>query len=155
MTRMMRMMRHEVRRDSDDALIFVHLTPEGYGVSWTPGPGFDPGYPNGYHWQVIELEPLETEEAMATTHDGPPVGYGETELTMSNFDGQIDNGLDVALKGGQVFARHAAWDFNGRVWWDGERFREQVWVHGSPVQTLAAESLEDLMREVNDEFGWR
>lgn len=74
---------------------------------------------------------------------------------MSNLGLKIDEGLEDLLRAEKVCVRHAAWNFSGRVWWDGERFLEQVWVHHSPVATISAASLEDLMSEVNDRFGWQ
>jgi hypothetical protein len=87
--------------------------------------------------------------------DGPPEGYEEIQLQMSNFDHTIDAGFAEALQGGRVFGRHSAWDFNGLVWWDGKRFVEQVSVHRSPIKTFSASTLRDLMEMANDEFGGR
>lgn len=80
----------------------------------------------------------------------------EIDLGMSNFDGSIDNGFKDALLASpnEVFGRHAGWNFNGRVYFDGDQFCEDVWVYGSHVKTIKADSLSDLMEDVNSEFGY-
>lgn len=72
---------------------------------------------------------------------------------MSNLDHSIDEGFDEALRAGAVFGRHAAWNFNGKVWFQDGLFHEEVWIYGSPVGVRSAESLSELMQLVNDEFG--
>lgn len=53
----------------------------------------------------------------------------ELDLGMSNFDFIIDDGLEDALRAepGEVFGRHAAWDFNGQVRFEDGEFIEEVW----------------------------
>lgn len=98
-----------------------------------------------------------TEQALTgevvVRRDGPPEGWREIGLEMSNFDGRIDEGLADALRGGQVYGRHAAWNFNGLVWFADGRFHEQVWRFHVPMRTHSADTLEQLMREVSDEWG--
>lgn len=79
----------------------------------------------------------------------------ETHLGMSNLDLSIDAGFESAIRAdpGRVFGRHAAWNFNGRVWFDGEIFIEEVWTYGSPVQVIRSRSLNDLMGKVNAIYG--
>lgn len=81
------------------------------------------------------------------------LGYEEARLGMSNFDHVIDDGFADALQGGKVYGRHAAWNFNGTVWWDGKQFAEEVWVYRVPRDVLRADTLEELMEEVNDRYG--
>lgn len=81
-------------------------------------------------------------------------GYEETFLSMSNFDHTVDQGFAEALQGGKVYGRHAAWDFNGIVWWDGEKFAEEVWVYRSPAEVMRADSLEELMEAVSNRYGY-
>lgn len=89
----------------------------------------------------------------ATQLDMPPDDYTETDLGMSNFDHKVDDGFAEALRAGKVFGRHSGWNFNGLVWWDGAQYREAVHRYGQHSQTFAADTLEDLMRDVNDEWG--
>lgn len=80
----------------------------------------------------------------------------EIELSMSNFDHEIDDGFEKALKEkpNKVCGTHAGWDFYGKVFYDGEQFCEEVWVYGSVIETIKANNLEDLMSAVNDKYGW-
>jgi hypothetical protein len=82
-------------------------------------------------------------------------GESWSQNGMTNFDHSIDDGLADDLKAG-LRARHSAWNFNGQVWWDPDEqvFREEVWQYHAVVATRSALTLEDLMRVVNDEFGW-
>lgn len=83
-----------------------------------------------------------------------PVGLIETiDLEMTNFDHRIDDGLDELLKSRTHWSRHNAWNFNGRVWWDGEQFCEEVWVYHVPQEVMKAPTLRDLMELVNDKYG--
>lgn len=77
----------------------------------------------------------------------------EIELGMTNFDHSIDDGFEDALRAGGVFGRHAAWNFNGKVWFADGRFHEEVWQYHSPVGVRSADTLRELMETVNDEFG--
>jgi hypothetical protein len=77
---------------------------------------------------------------------------------MSNFDAQIEPEAEYLLqKHPGEHAQHAAWNFCGYVKWDPdwELFIEQVWVYGAHVDTFAAESLYELMKEINGEYGWQ
>jgi hypothetical protein len=99
--------------------------------------------------------------SMQTKHDaGPgstldPLDMREIAYAMSNFDYEVDDGMAEALMNepGQVFGRHAGWNFNGRVYFHDGMFHEQVWVYGSPLETISADTLEDLMKKVNQEYG--
>jgi len=79
----------------------------------------------------------------------------EIGLEMSNFDHEIDEGMEEALmlEPGRVFGKHAGWNFNGRVYYHDGLFYEQVWVYGSPIETISAETLKDLMIKVNSKYG--
>jgi len=79
----------------------------------------------------------------------------EIDEVMSNFDHDIDEDVAKQLqeKPGRLYGQHSAWDFCGRVWFENDKFHEQVWVYGSPVKEISSKTLEELMEEVNDEFG--
>lgn len=47
--------RHSLYRLSDGALIIEYVNPPGQVISWSPGLGFDPQYPDGYEWRVVEI----------------------------------------------------------------------------------------------------
>lgn len=80
----------------------------------------------------------------------------EIELGMSNFDCEIEEGFEEALRKepNKVFGRHAGWDFNGRVYFDGKQFIEQVWTYGRIAGEVKADTLNGLMDEVNNAYGW-
>lgn len=83
-----------------------------------------------------------------------PEGYTEIDLGMTNFDHSIDDGFEHRLRGEPVWGRHAAWNFNGRVWFEDGVFHEQVWRYGQPQAHFSAPTLTELMETVSDEYGW-
>lgn len=80
----------------------------------------------------------------------------ELDIGMSNFDHRIDDGLAEALRAepGKVCAHHSAWDFCGYTYYVDGEFHTQVWVYGTPRETISAATLEDLMKATNDKYGW-
>lgn len=93
-------------------------------------------------------------DACIDAHENVLRDYREIQLRMTNYDHHIDPGLADALVAGRVFARHEGWEFNGLVWWDGQRFVEAVYRRHIRVDTKHASILTELMRAVNDEWGW-
>lgn len=92
---------------------------------------------------------------LRTADLGPPDDYAGIGTGMSNFDHTVYDGVEDRLRSERVFCLYAGWNFNGHVWLNAEgSFSCQVWVYGSPVATVQAETLADLMREVSDEWGW-
>jgi hypothetical protein len=78
-----------------------------------------------------------------------------TDKEMSNFDRTIDKGLEEDLRNGMRGTHAAARFFGQYVWFDNDTFYEQVWVFGEPAAVCSSDSLEDLLRLVNDQFGWQ
>lgn len=78
-----------------------------------------------------------------------------SDKVMSNFDHTVDPGMEDDLRTG-MRGQHTAWNFHGQVWYDadGGWFTEEVSVHKAVRAILSAPTLEELMREVNDEYGW-
>jgi hypothetical protein len=74
---------------------------------------------------------------------------------MTNFDHSIEDGAEESLRAGSRGV-HAAWEFNGNVWYEESDglFHEIVHRFHVPVGHFAAESLRELMEVVNDECGW-
>jgi hypothetical protein len=72
---------------------------------------------------------------------------------MSNMDHSIDDGCEAGLRSGGTYCQHSAWNFCGYVWFEDDRFHEQVWVHHSLRAEFSADTLADLMRDVNAEYG--
>jgi hypothetical protein len=85
---------------------------------------------------------------------GVPEGYREIKLGMTNFDHTIDACFEERLRNEQVWGRHWALDFNGRVWFEDGVFHEQVWRYYEPRAHFAEPTLAELMTTVNDAYGW-
>lgn len=79
----------------------------------------------------------------------------EISFSMSNLDGEIDDGFAEALQAepGKVFGTHTAWDFYGKVYFMDGKFHEEVWVNRSPRKTISASTLRELMNDVCDYYG--
>lgn len=91
---------------------------------------------------------------MTTAIRAVPEGFTEIPLGMINFDHRIDDGFEARLRAEPVWGRHAAMNFNGRVWYANGMFHEQVWRYGSPVAHYEATELRTLMDTVNNDYGW-
>lgn len=94
---------------------------------------------------------------LRTPNLGPPDDYSEWgwPAGISNCDFTVDDGCEDALRNERVFTRYAGWNFNGKVWLDAEgAFSCQVWCYRSPVATVRADSLHDLMHAVSAEWGY-
>lgn len=72
---------------------------------------------------------------------------------MSNFDGRIDDGMKNALMDGEMGV-HSAWNFYGSVYYQDGKFVEEVRVYGTLVDTVEADTLEELMETVNSKYGY-
>ena len=72
---------------------------------------------------------------------------------MSNFDHFVDKELEEILKKGKAWGTHPAWNFHGDVWFADEKFHEEVWVSHTYRETISADSLRELMEEVNSKYG--
>jgi hypothetical protein len=82
-------------------------------------------------------------------------GMTSVALGMSNFDDSIDPGFEDALRSspGKVFGLHAAWNFNGKVWFSDGKFFEEVWVYNRIEEILSANSLRELKDLASENFG--
>jgi len=76
----------------------------------------------------------------------------QSEHSMSNCDGAIDAGMENDLRNG-MRSSHAGWNFWGDVWFDDGQFHEAVRQYHSHVTTISADSLRELMDDVNSEYG--
>jgi hypothetical protein len=79
-----------------------------------------------------------------------------TKLEMSNCYHTIDEGLEEALKAGDVWAKYHGWNFNCNVHWDAsrEQFHAEVWHFRQHVDDIYADSLDGIMQNVSNEWGW-
>ena len=83
-----------------------------------------------------------------------PAKLEESSPHMSNMDHRIDEGFEDNLRTKKFYGQHAAYDFCGYVWFDGKKFHEEVWVYNSHVNTISADSLQEIMEDVNEQYGY-
>lgn len=78
-----------------------------------------------------------------------------SDKCISNLDNEIDPGMEEDLRAG-MHGEHSAWNFHGEVWYDPSEnvFKEEVSVCREVRGTVSAPTLEELMAEVNSEYGW-
>lgn len=80
---------------------------------------------------------------------GPPI-----TCVMTNLDRSIDTAVAQRARAEQLVVQHAAAGFVGWVWWQDGRWHEFVQVHRVDRGSYSAGTLEELMKTVNDEYGW-
>jgi len=84
-----------------------------------------------------------------------PESYSEyPEAVMSNCDHTIDYEVAEHIKGKELSAQYAGWNFCGYVWWEGGMWNCEVWHYNSWQKTFNAETLEEMMSDVCDEYGY-
>lgn len=82
--------------------------------------------------------------------------WEELDFVMSNCDREIDKEIEAELKSiNKSYSRYAGWNFCGYVWYEKSTnlFHCQVWVLLSPKKIVSAETLEEIMIIVSEEFG--
>ena len=84
--------------------------------------------------------------------DKVPDDFENIDDVMTNFDGSIEDGAEETLKTGKVWGGYAAWDFYGKVWFDG-RFKCQIMQYHNHVNTIVADSLQEIMDEACSLYG--
>lgn len=88
--------------------------------------------------------------------DKTPTSYIQTaNEVMSNFDQIIDRDVEKLLKSSDYYTAYPAWNFYGEVWYDGENFHCQVEQYHAHMDTIIATTLEEIMEEVSDQYGWK
>lgn len=76
------------------------------------------------------------------------------DVVMTNCDHTIDEDVARELKSKpDHYAQYSGWNFCGNVWWAGERWACLVWVYHVQRKIVTADTLEEIMRLVSDEFG--
>lgn len=73
---------------------------------------------------------------------------------MSNHEFTVDAGVEERLLTEEVWTTYTGWNFCGYVWHKDDSFWCQVWVYGSPRETMRAPTLEALMHAVSAEYGY-
>ena len=73
----------------------------------------------------------------------------------SNFDHVLDIDVVNQLKQGGYFSAHVAWDFVGYVYFYENKWHEEIWVYGIPMETLSGDSIKDVANKANKKYGSR
>jgi hypothetical protein len=77
------------------------------------------------------------------------------DTVYSNFDSTFDHDVKAWLIGGpDRLGKHAAWDYCGQVWFDGELWHEQVHRWGCTRAEYVSPTLHALIDHVRDEHGY-
>lgn len=80
--------------------------------------------------------------------------YKESDDLMSSFDRAINKDIADAIMDKPFFSRYAGWDFNGKVWGVEGVWYCDVWAYGVCRETVRADTLEKIMEDVSDKYGW-
>ena len=75
------------------------------------------------------------------------------EVIMTNFDHTIEKDVANKIKGQKLYAQYSGWNFCGDVWWAGKDWACEIWQYGSYINTLKADTLDELMEEVSNYYG--
>jgi hypothetical protein len=87
-----------------------------------------------------------------------PEPYLGTHNTLwSNMEGLLDLEIEERLRLGDCHALHAAWNYAGYVWFDPstDAWYEEIWVHGSPVDTISGDSATNVIAQTLAKHGMR
>jgi hypothetical protein len=76
------------------------------------------------------------------------------EGIMSNFDREIVHATADSIKEKPFYSGYAGWNFHGKVWWQDGQWHCEVWQYRSYVETFSAQTLEEIMTLVSDEYGY-
>lgn len=101
----------------------------------------------------VEMSPSERETEMSKPEK---LGLAYCpDSVMSNFDHTIDVAVAARLQEEPAFAQYSGWNFCGYVWWDkgAQTFNCEVWHYNAPVEVVSG-SLEEIMDDVSDKYGW-
>ena len=83
-----------------------------------------------------------------------PTDFTSTnDAVMTNFDHAIDEDVAKEIKGKPLYAQYAGWNFCGEVWWTGEKWACEIHQWRSHVDTVEANTLQEIMDEVSDRYG--
>lgn len=86
-----------------------------------------------------------------------PEGYKELpDSVMSNCDHAINKDVEARLRDSPSYAGYPAWNFYGYVWCDHQRrvYCCEIWVYGTPRKVIEAATLEEIMENASEEFGY-
>lgn len=73
---------------------------------------------------------------------------------MSNFDHEVDHDVAQRLQSEKVRASYAGWNFNAECWFESGEYYAAVYQYHVYQKTLHADTPEELMILVSNEFGY-
>ncbi len=73
---------------------------------------------------------------------------------MSNSDREINKETEQAIKGKELFSTYSGRNFLGMVWWQDNKWLCEVWFYGCFRKAVVYDTLEDIMTEVSDSYGY-
>ena len=83
-----------------------------------------------------------------------PEHLEEFEGHYSNFDHEMPQGANEALRSGEFYIEHSAYGHWGTIWFQNGKFHEMVNRYTVHVATISADSIEEVIEDVNDRFGY-
>lgn len=82
-----------------------------------------------------------------------PSSLTEIDCFCSNYDGVIDEEIAERLRAGFNYAEYPAYGWHGQVWYEGDQFHCEVWRRHVHIDTVSADTAEQLKQDVCDEYG--
>lgn len=73
---------------------------------------------------------------------------------MSNFDHSINKEIVEKLKTTNSYSGYSALNFHGDVWFESNLFHCEIWQYHSHINTISKETLEEIMEEASNEYGY-
>jgi hypothetical protein len=63
--------------------------------------------------------------------------------------------IEERLKQGDCYADHAAWEYNGKVWFDpdSDTWYEQIWRYGNLIGTITGDSATNVIAQALARYG--
>lgn len=79
------------------------------------------------------------------------------ESVYSNLSNELDDNVVGELEKGDCYAQHAAWDYNGTVWFDvaTATWYEDIWRYQVMVEQFTADTIMGVIQQAIDEYGGR
>jgi len=93
-------------------------------------------------------------ERLKAKVDAMPDDLKKFKQEYSNYDCVVPKGAEKALKTGEYYVEHPAWNHWGMIYFKDGKFIEQVLQYGSVVGIVEGDTLEQVFKNVNDKYGW-
>ena len=76
------------------------------------------------------------------------------DTLMSNFNHTIKYEIANKIKGKKLFACYTGFNFYGLVWWQNKKWNCEVWHYKIYQKTYSKNTLEELMLDICDDWGY-